>query len=78
MASSIHWRTEIGARLISSNKRQCPSPELKASIKGPSVYLIPSNESILPEYFPNKSDIFVSLLKLNLKNLNSVYFPFFL
>ena len=34
---------------------------------------IPSKDSESPEYFPSKSEIFVSLLKLNLIYLNLVY-----
>ena len=76
--SSIHWRTSLDAKFISSNNNGYPS--LNASIKGPSTLLIPAKEFWSPIYEPNKSCVLVSWLKLNLFNvlffLSSIGFNF--
>lgn len=60
----MHCNTDLEAKLISSRIKHFPF--LKASTNGPSSNFIPAHDSLFPIYFPNKSDIVVSELKLNL------------
>ena len=68
--SSKACNTWFDARLISSNNNVYPF--LKASINAPSWKSIPEKESGSPTYLPNKSDVFVSELRLNLLNLSPI------